>query len=470
MNAVIEEDSLDWDLDLGEGQRISLTDLLKYNDSGDEFEEQDKLAARNGQKVSDEDDSSSNSTAREQEEDDELSLKRRSPSPLPDIFQKKKRKKVSHRGSHRAGQKKPAGMPKRALSAYNVFFHKERPRIFAQSKSRIGFEELGKIIGRRWRNLTPKQRRVYEEEAGKDEIRYRHEMDLFDEVRRNRFRKPRTGVSDRLLRKNIRDDTSRPLSSSRGYKEAKSIPIFKPVVPVKGHSTPPPETLRPGSPDVVFVSPSPVRDVIRQPTRRVSYTAPPAYTEPYAAHPPTPQPSYSQVIYHPHQQPPLPPPQPVQQPVYACYPPPPYGYQVDPPPAFPTPRAPPPSYPPLPDLSRHDSSNHYHPYHQQDTVARSPPAYSPPPTSTTVKTTSSTTSAAGGGGQTMAVPSGMEVVIPDEHGRERRYRVTYNCFCMTRSEADSYMKSLGQEPVRAGSSSQYYEDQSASPSSSASSL
>jgi|UniRef100_A0A8J9SH56 hypothetical protein len=88
----------------------------------------------------------------------------------------------------RPGKKRPSGMPKRPLSAYNVFFQRERPRIYDESNGRIGFQELGKVIGHRWRSLDAKERRAYELVAGKDTIRYRKEMDVFEEKRRKRIK------------------------------------------------------------------------------------------------------------------------------------------------------------------------------------------------------------------------------------------------------------------------------------------
>lgn len=89
--------------------------------------------------------------------------------------------------SHRGGRKKPAAMPKRALSAYNLFFRDERKKLFQESQSVIGFEQLGKLIGQRWRSLSREERKKHELESRKDQLRYSKEMELFDEVRRKRY-------------------------------------------------------------------------------------------------------------------------------------------------------------------------------------------------------------------------------------------------------------------------------------------
>jgi HMG (high mobility group) box len=58
----------------------------------------------------------------------------------------------------------------------------------------VTFEQLGKLIGERWRALVQEQRKVYEHSAHKDVLRYRKQMDSFEDARRQRFRHPHAPV------------------------------------------------------------------------------------------------------------------------------------------------------------------------------------------------------------------------------------------------------------------------------------
>ena len=90
-------------------------------------------------------------------------------------------------------KKKPPGMPKRPLSAYNLYFRAEREKILAVQNEvgytgqRIGFEGLGKIIGKQWRDLSLDDKKEYEDLAEKDSERYRKEMEEYHERKRKMY-------------------------------------------------------------------------------------------------------------------------------------------------------------------------------------------------------------------------------------------------------------------------------------------
>jgi len=92
--------------------------------------------------------------------------------------QKKKRPYKKKKGDDKnmatnAGEPKP----KRPLSAYNFFFQAER------AESRGCAEEASKVIGKKWRELSEKDRSVFTNLAKMDTDRYKSEMAEFQRDR-----------------------------------------------------------------------------------------------------------------------------------------------------------------------------------------------------------------------------------------------------------------------------------------------
>jgi len=88
-------------------------------------------------------------------------------------------------------RKKPRGMPKRPLSAYNIFFQTQRTIVQAEAmkdtkvgSKGLGFEGLGKLIGKRWKEAGKEEKKKYQMLAERDGARYRKEMDVYN--RRNK--------------------------------------------------------------------------------------------------------------------------------------------------------------------------------------------------------------------------------------------------------------------------------------------
>lgn len=70
------------------------------------------------------------------------------------------------------------GGPKRASGAYVFFTNEMRPQILAEYPG-IKFVELGKVLGERWRALTPDEKKKFEAMAAQDKVRFQLEMQEF---------------------------------------------------------------------------------------------------------------------------------------------------------------------------------------------------------------------------------------------------------------------------------------------------
>lgn len=113
-----------------------------------------------------------------------------------DLEGKKKRK----RKSPLIPWKKPEGMPKRPLSAYNLFFQDRRKSIMlaasesnenlqdkskqshrrsTKKRSGVGFANLARTIGTEWRALEPEMKAPYDSLAANDKKRYDKEMKVW---------------------------------------------------------------------------------------------------------------------------------------------------------------------------------------------------------------------------------------------------------------------------------------------------
>lgn len=75
------------------------------------------------------------------------------------------------------GPRDPAA-PKRASGAYVMFTNDMRP-ILNREFPGIKFVELGKLLGERWRALTPAQKKPYDDMAAEDKIRFQLEMQQY---------------------------------------------------------------------------------------------------------------------------------------------------------------------------------------------------------------------------------------------------------------------------------------------------
>lgn len=103
---------------------------------------------------------------------------------------KRKRTGRPRTSAHRR-KKKPPGLPKRPLSAYNIFFQEERLKIQEEEgKAKLGFNDFGKIIGCRWKELSDEERQKYNARAKEDTVRYQNEMDSIKDANKRKKEEP----------------------------------------------------------------------------------------------------------------------------------------------------------------------------------------------------------------------------------------------------------------------------------------
>jgi len=71
-------------------------------------------------------------------------------------------------------RKKDPNAPKRGLSAYMFFANDSRDKVREENPG-IKFGEVGKMLGERWKELTDKEKKPYEDKAKADKERYETE-------------------------------------------------------------------------------------------------------------------------------------------------------------------------------------------------------------------------------------------------------------------------------------------------------
>jgi HMG (high mobility group) box len=75
--------------------------------------------------------------------------------------------------------KKDPNAPKRNMSAYFLYSIEMRPRIKEENPS-AGFGELAKLISEQFKALPPRERKVWDEKAVADKVRYEREMEDYN--------------------------------------------------------------------------------------------------------------------------------------------------------------------------------------------------------------------------------------------------------------------------------------------------
>ncbi|KAG7364319.1 HMG high mobility group box-containing protein [Nitzschia inconspicua] len=99
--------------------------------------------------------------------------------------------------------KKPRDKPNRPLSAYNLFFQKERARMLGdeaekhdndkgkkrvhrKTHGKIGFAEMARVIGAKWKTLDDEEKQEFEGVAAKEKARYAKELAVWKEEQKRK--------------------------------------------------------------------------------------------------------------------------------------------------------------------------------------------------------------------------------------------------------------------------------------------
>ena len=120
-------------------------------------------------------------------------------------------------GAKKRSWKKPADKPKRPLSAYNLFFKAERARLISGGTSsagnddpnsgdakrkhrkthgKIGFAALAQNIAGKWKTLSAKDRRPFEQKAAIEKARYRKELEAWQQVQKEKKLNEPTSIAN----------------------------------------------------------------------------------------------------------------------------------------------------------------------------------------------------------------------------------------------------------------------------------
>jgi hypothetical protein len=261
-------------------------------------------------------------------------------------------------------KKKPKGMPKRPLSAYNLFFQSERTKIqdAAQgSGEKIGFEGLGKIVGKKWKELDSDKRKMYEKLAEKDTVRYRQEMETYNELKAKKIEE-----EERIA-------SAKPLVETVHEKEITEASV-------REYNLHEPSSKEPSQPFVVAGAPPALQISPQEEFSRLHSMTAPVAPSPFSSGAQqmgrNPLDGISSVFYQ----------------------------------------------------SQYDGSTQRVAAHQMSM----PP---PPQGAERVPAPNS-----------FHMPPGMEIVLSDQLGQDRRYSVNYTCYSMSRDAARKYMESMTASP------------------------
>jgi len=88
--------------------------------------------------------------------------------------------KNTARKATRKSTKKDSSEPKRGLTAY-MFFSKDFREKVRQENPKASFGEIGKLLGKKWKDMSEKEKAPYVKKAEEDKERYEKEKAVMEE-------------------------------------------------------------------------------------------------------------------------------------------------------------------------------------------------------------------------------------------------------------------------------------------------
>jgi len=135
------------------------------------------------------------------------------PAKKKDKKEKKKKKEKKEEKPKKA--KKDPNEPKRGKSSYILFCDEQRAKVKAE-KPDLSMTEIAKVIGAKWKELTPEEKKPFEDEAKKLSAQYKEDKAKYDEE--NPQEKKRKGdKSEGKKAKKAKKDPNAPKGKRSAY-------------------------------------------------------------------------------------------------------------------------------------------------------------------------------------------------------------------------------------------------------------
>ncbi|KAK9811520.1 hypothetical protein WJX72_005220 [[Myrmecia] bisecta] len=176
------------DLDLGEDIDTGMAKMQAAGELEDSEEDADFQMGSGDEEDDGEasDDSGSASEGEEVAEPAAKKVKKRAAASPGAAPKPKKAKKMAPPDSEAQGKpkakrkKKDKNAPKKGLSAFMFFSSGMREQVKAENPG-IAFGEIGKVMGEKWKQVSPEERAKYEQMAANDKERYARDMEAYKE-------------------------------------------------------------------------------------------------------------------------------------------------------------------------------------------------------------------------------------------------------------------------------------------------